>query len=883
VIGHLKSDYRLARNYLKGIMGDEINILMAAAAMNFKRVMNLWLTEAIFRWKLILKIILNVSKKNIAQTLNPTFEGRLTRENLLLYFCNMKKTLILFVFIIISFIGNAQKYITVKGTVIDSLDNTPLINATINIDYGKKIFLSDNNGKFSLTYKQQDLIMTVKVANYLPYRTVLNFNKDTTLYIQMNSLVKQLNNVNVSTRGSESNVKKPIMGVSTLSVKEIGRMPAILGEIDVLRSVQMLPGVSSVGEASNGVNIRGGTTDQNLILLEGTTIFNATHMFGLFSAFPSEALSNFDLYKGNVPSRYGGRVAGVLDVNMKTPSLDKTKTQIGLGLVSQKILIETPLIKDKLSVLMAGRGAFNDFLLPKVSPKLDNIKAKFGDWAGKIFYRVNNSNTLNLTAYQSFDNATTNLIGSVENINSTSSIYRYKTFNVSGNWTKVINKNLTVQILGSSANFSPTIGLPELNSTNEVEIVQSIKNDQLKLNTLLNIGKHNLEFGIDGTNYTINPGELKPNNSTSINSFRSPIEKGLEVGAYLEDEFKLSEKIAIIAGIRYSSYYVLGNNTYNVYKEGLERNTDNISGLIELNSRSKANSYSGFEPRIGATFTLNKTSSIKLAYNAMRQYLQVISNTTTPIPTSRWKSSDLFTKPQVAQLFSLGYFKNLNENIYETSVEAYYRNTNNIMDYKPGASFLLEKNIETQLLQGKNKSYGLEFSLNKKKGELTGWFNYTYSRSLNKVDSGPRQVEKVNNGNWYASNFDKPHTVNLALVIKQTEMHDFSFNFTYSSGRPFTTPSAFVRINNVNIPYYNQRNNSRIPDYHRLDFAWNIYNPKNLTRKYKGNWNFTIYNLYGRKNAYSVFLRTENNLTNAYKLIIFGSPIPSIGYNFKLE
>jgi hypothetical protein len=795
----------------------------------------------------------------------------------------MKKILLLFTLLGACTSLFSQKYITVSGSVLDSLDKAPLANAVINIDYGKNIFITDAAGKFKFTFKKQDIVMTVKMLNYVPFRTNLKTDKDTTLIILLKDITKELDNVNVNIKGQESNIKKPIMGVSSLSVKEMARLPSVLGEVDVLRSVQMLPGVSSVGEASNGVNIRGGTTDQNLVVMEGAPIFNATHMFGLFSAFPSEALSGFDLYKGNVPSRFGGRTAGVLDISLKTPSLDNQKVQVGLGLVSQKLLYESPIIKDKLGVLFAGRAAFNDFLLPIVSSKLENIKAKFGDWTGKVFYKVNQSNTFELTGYQSFDNAQTNLISGVENINSTETIYRYVTSNFTAKWNKVISPNSTIQFIGTLSNFTPTIELPEVNTTNEVEIVQNIINKQFKVNYQLTKGKHALEMGTDATHYVINPGELIPNASTTVNAFKAPNETGLEVGLYLEDEWKISNAISIIAGARYSNYNRLGNTTFNTYLEGLEKNSDNSSGTVNYKSMASENSYGGFEPRLGATIRLNSTSSVKFAYNAMRQYLQVISNTTSPIPTSRWKSSDVYTKPQIAQLFSVGFFKNLNENVYETSIEGYYRNTDNIIDYKPGASFLLQNNIETELLQGKNKSYGLELSLNKKKGELTGWFNYTYSRSLNQVNEGQRPTQKVNNGNWYASNYDKPHTVNMAIVIKQTEMHDFSFNFTYSTGRPFTTPSALVRLNNTNVPYYTERNNSRIPDYHRLDFAWNIYNPKNLHRKYKGNWNFTIYNIYGRKNAYSVFLRTENNTTQANKLVIFGSPIPSIGYNFKID
>lgn len=777
----------------------------------------------------------------------------------------------------------AQKYHKVSGVVRDSTDNSPMPNATININYGQKLMLTDADGKFSFTIKEGELILVVKYVNYLPYRTRFDLDKDTELDIKIKDYSKDLDQVTVTSKSADKNVKEPIMGVQSLNIKEIKKIPMVLGEVDVLRGVQMLPGVTSVGEASNGVNIRGGTTDQNLMLLDGAPIFNPTHMFGLFSAFPSDVVSGFDLYKGNVPAKYSGRTAGVLDVSIANPSLSKTKMQVSIGLVSQKLMAEVPIIKDKLSVSLSGRLAVNDWLLPLVSDKLEDIGAKFGDAAVKVFYRINNKNTLSYTGYGSFDNLNTDILGGINNINSAGIKFDYRAQNNTLKWFRLINDKFNVQTTLVSSKYTPQTILPEVKSSNEVVIYQDIDFKQAKTNFEYSLDKQKFEFGVDAAYYKINPGELKPGNSISYTAIQTPKENGLELGAFIEDTYTINQFIKLSIAARYSLYRTMGPGTFRQYKEGVERSVVSVVDSVTFGKGDVMKTYGGLEPRVGLNISLNDETSIKLGYNMMRQYLQIVSNTTTPIPTSRWKSSDLFIKPQVSELYSIGFFKNINDNIYELSTEAYYKTTDNIIDYKPGASFLLQKNIETELLQGKNKSYGLELMFSKKKGELTGWMNYTYARSLNQVNEGPSQFQQINNGKWYASNYDRPHTFNAAVVLNQTKTHDFSFNFTYSTGRPFTAPSAIIVSNKVNYPYYAERNNDRIPSYHRLDFAWNIYNPANKNKKFKGNWNFTIYNLYGRKNAYSVYLKSTELVTNAYKLVIFGAPIPSISYNFKLE
>jgi CarboxypepD_reg-like domain/TonB-dependent Receptor Plug Domain len=786
----------------------------------------------------------------------------------------MKKTLFLFLFLMGLKTVQAQNGHVISGEVIDSLSRTPLVGAIININYGELNIVTDNNGKFEFIFPRKEVIVVVRYVGYKPFRTSFYLNKDYKLEIKILQISNDLEEVIVSSKNNQDLVKRPLLGVNTLSI----------GEIDILRGLQMLPGVTSVGEAANGVNIRGGATDQNLILLDDAPIFNPTHMFGLFSAFPSDAISSFDLYKGNVPTRFGGRAAAVLDVSLANPNLEKFKLSGGISLVSNRVKLEIPVIKDRLGIMITGRGAFNDWLLPLASDKLENIKAKFGDGASKIFFRANQKNTFTLSSYYSKDFFQTDILGSINEINSTKTQYDYSTINNTLNWFYAINKNLNLQTKFITSDYAPNTVLPELNSSNKVKIKSGINYKQVKTNINYFKGKHKLESGFDGIKYVINPGELDPGTNKNIKFLKTQKENAYEFGAYIEDEIEVNPKLTVTGGLRYSYFLNMGPLSYRTYQPGQPIDEISLIDTLYLEKGKVLKNYGGFEPRFGLRYQIDAQKSIKIGLNLMRQYLQVITNTTTPLPTSRWKTSDLYIKPQVSTLYTIGYFQELSSNIYEYSVEAYLRNTNNIVDYKPGADFLLKEYTETQLLQGINKSYGLEGMISKKKGEMTGWLNYTYSRSLNKVNEGTAIGQNINQGAWYRANYDRPHSFNATVILNQGTHHDFSFNFTYSTGRPFTLPSGYILFQEKSYPFYDKRNNARIPDYHRLDFAWNIYNPSmDETKRWKGNWTFTIYNLYGRKNAYSVFLKTQGQAVNASKLTIFGAPLASLSYNFKFS
>ena len=793
--------------------------------------------------------------------------------------------LLLFLFILTT-VAHAQVIVTLKGTVRDSVSNQPLAGISVVVDFRKSLTgtTTDANGRYSIRLSMGNHVVVFRSIGYVPFRQNVDLaENETVVNGLMVTVSSQLEEVVVTSKGFDRTVRQPLLGVSQINVSTLQRLPAALGEVDLLRGLQMLPGVTSVGEAANGVNIRGGTTDQTLILLDDTPIFNPTHMFGLFSVFPPDAMNGVDLYKGNVPARFGGRVASVLDVSLKNPSLDQFKLTGGVSLVSNRLMAEIPIVRGKLTVLVAGRGAFNDFLLPLASKRLDNIKAKFGDGVIKAFWRINDRNTLTAMGYGSYDFFQTELLGNLPNVNGTATQYDHQTTNGMARWLSVLTPRLNLQTTVIYARYVPRILSPELNSNNRVILRSGILQRQAKSNLNYQLTNHKIEFGVDATHYRVEPGTLLPGSSPSVNYVTTPTENALEASLHADDEFAVGPNLAISAGLRYSRFLSLGPSLVRRYTPGEAVDDFSVIDSVRYGSGRVANTYGGFEPRLGIRYAFGPNASVKVGYNLMRQYLQVVTNTTTPLPTARWKTSDANIKPQISQLVSVGYFQNIRQNTYELSVEAYYRATQNVIDYKPGANFLLQAYPETQLLQGRSVAYGVETMLAKKKGELTGWVNYTYARTFNRVSEGVGIRERINGGDFYRANYDRPHSVNASVSIVVDKHNTFGFTMTYSTGRPYTAPEGYVINQGQSFPYYNQRNQARLPDYHRLDFSWNIYNPSMRPRHWQGNWVFTVYNLYGRKNAYSAFFRTENGQTQGYKLQIFAAPILSLTYNFVLK
>jgi hypothetical protein len=766
------------------------------------------------------------------------------------------------------------------GEVIDAKTKKPIEGASITIDYQKVGILSDSLGRFYLRLQQGDYRIKINHVGYKPYRTNFILTKDFVLKAELEDVTKQLEEVIVSSVATRNSILTPSLGVSILSIKGIKKIPAMMGEVDVLRSLQTLPGVSSVGEGANGLNIRGGSVDQNLVFIDDTPIFNPTHLFGLFSVFASDAIRELELYKGGIPARFGGRAASVLDIKMIDPSLDKFKLEGGIGPISNRVMAEVPLIKNKLSIVGAGRLSYNDFWFKLLAPSsLKNTRANFYDVANKIFYRPDTKNTITLSTYLSQDFYRVDSLFSLENVIAKQTDFQYGHTNASLKWNRYFNPSTSLEIAVAYSKYKTLTESPD--SVNRIELRNNIeyKNLRLQLDRTLN-DKHRVNVGFNVTNYDLSPGVLNKDVISKIAKVELASEKSLELSLHADDEFKVNDRLTLQYGLRYTSFMNLGPAEVRKYQEGEPRSS--VTLVTSENKNGIIKSYGGLEPRITAVYLFDANTSLKFGYNRMQQFLNLISNNTTPLPTSRWKIADENILPQRSDFLSLGYFKNWNDNVWELSCESYFRHTQNTIDYVSGANLQLNQTLETQLLQGVGRSFGAELMLAKKKGELTGWVSYTFARAFQQT-TGNYPEQKINNGNWYASDFDKPHTVNIVVNATPDKYNSFSFTFAYNTGRPFSSPTGTYTLDGQQLPLYIERNNDRIPDYHRLDLSWTITNPSTKERRWRGSWIFTVYNVYGRSNPYSVFFTNGKNGTKVYQLSVFASTLVSLAYNFKFK
>lgn len=776
--------------------------------------------------------------------------------------------------LLFAFAAKAQVY-KIEG-IVQEIWGTPIPNAAIIIGTNQQGTSANEQGEFEISLPSGTYPVVVRSVGFLTNRFALEVSSDTSIVIELEEVATQLEQVIVSGNRGGSSIQKPI-GVAQLNAKVLKRIPAAFGETDLLRGLQMLPGVSTVGEASNGINVRGGTTDQNLLLLDETPIFNPTHLFGLFSVFPTDAVATTELYKGNVPSRFGGRASSVLDVILANPRLDSFRMEAGIGLVSSRLLMNIPIVKNKLGTKISARGSFTDFLLPIISEKnFKNIKANFQEFSMKNVYRPNAKNSFFLTAYYSNDFFQTDLLGTIADINAEFTQNAYSTLNLNLRHFRSINNNMSISTSASYVDYQPELRLPERGIDNTVVLSSGIFYRSIRSNLDFYNDIHKAKIGVSSSYYRVNPGELIPNASPSVNPLQTNVEYGLESAIFAEDNFQLSPKLAASIGLRYSFFMALGPGTVRQYEEGVPFTDLTVTGAESYDEWEPMQTYGGFEPRIGLRYDLSDRTSLKFAYNLMRQYVQTVTNTTTPLPTSRWKTSDQYIRPQISNSFSGGWFHELKDRIYEVSAELYYRETKNVLDFKQGANLLLQQFPETELLTGTNYSYGLEFMASKKRGDWTGWLTYAFSRSQNEVPG-------INDGDLFSSNYDRPHTMNFFMNFRHNDRHNLSFTFTYSTGRPFSNPNGTFNFQGANYPFYPARNNDRLPDYHRLDFSWNILTTMKEDSKWKTYWTFSVYNLYGRGNPYSIYFNNQDGVLKKYALKIFASPIVSLSYNVRFR
>ena len=789
----------------------------------------------------------------------------------------MPKKIILLSFFILGTISSfAQEKFTISGVISDSKTNETLIGVNIYIPEKKATITTNEYGFYSLTVPKGTYEIQISYVGYETLEETISLERDSKKNFNLTETGQALDEVVINTEKTATNIRKPEMSVHKLSTATIKKIPVVLGEVDIIRALLTLPGVTNAGEGQSGFNVRGGGADQNLILLDEATIFNSSHLFGFFSVFNPDAIKDLKLYKGGIPSRYGGRISSVLDIYQKDGNSNKFSMNGGIGLISSRLLAEGPIVKDKLSFLFAGRGSYAHLFL-KLSDNPNS--AYFYDLNTKLNYKLNSNNNLFLSGYFGRD---------VFNINN-NFINTYGNATLNLRWNHLFSDKLFSNLSAIYSDYYYGLDLDLIGFLWN----SGIKNYNIKYDFKYYVtDKVKLNYGVSGIYYDFNPGTIEPSNSESGINYKQLEKKyAFEPSVYLEAEQKISNKLSLSYGLRFSRFYRLGSSTVNLYE-----NNQPVVFNQELQIYEKATpidtqfydknkvieSFNNLEPRFAASYQLNDNTSIKASYNRMTQYLQLISNTASPTPLDIWTPSDQYIKPQIADQVALGYFRNFKEDNYSLEVETYFKKVKNRIDYIDGADLIANEAIEQAILNGEMRSYGIEFLLRKNSGNLNGWISYTLSKSEQKTPGRNANEPGINNGKWYRSGYDKLHNLSVTSSYNYNPKWTFGANFVLQTGQPVTFPNGQYEYQGITIPTYGLRNEDRLPTYHHLDISA-TYTPKPTKKNgWQSEWVFSIYNLYGRKNAASISFRqnVDTGANEAIRLSIFGI-VPGVSYNFK--
>ncbi|OEY71243.1 TonB-dependent receptor [Salegentibacter salarius] len=757
-----------------------------------------------------------------------------------------------------------------SGRVV-SEKGEPISGLNILIPNQDKGTVTDINGNYEIRLPKGINIFETQALGIDKVKKRLVVYNDGVLNLQLKESFEELGEVLVEANARD-NVRTALTGVERINVAEIKNIPLVLGERDILKVATTLPGISTAGEGASGYNVRGGKTDQNLILLDEGVIYNPAHFFGIFSGLNPFTTGDVSIYKGSIPAEYGGRLSSVFDLNTKTGNKEEFTGEVSIGPVTGNLSLEIPIVEGKSSLIVGGRGTYSDWILNLLEDEsLEGSQASFYDVVAKYNHKFDNSDELNVSGYYSSD---------VFSITS-DSLFSYTNRMFSLSYNKYFNEKHQGELVLTNSNYDFNLDYAS-DFNNDFESGYTINESEVKLKMKYFHSKaHTFNYGISGKYYMVSPGEINPGSAESlIEQVSIPEERALETAIYIEDSFEVTEKLLINAGLRYSFYTAFGPAQLNTYEEGLPRNDNTATGVENYDSGEVIETYGGPEVRVSGRYFITPTFSTKVSYNNTYQYIHTLSNNTTAAPTDTYKLSDSYIKPQRANQFGLGFFKNFDENIYELSLEGYYKTSDNLLDYKIGADLFLNENIETEVLQGEGEAYGVEFLVRKNKGRLNGYLGYTYSRSFIKL-AGDFQEETVNNGEFFPTNFDKPHDFSAVLNYKLTQRFSFSANFVYQTGRPVTYPIGKYNFNNSEYVLYSDRNQFRIPDYYRLDLSFNVEGNHKIEKFAHSFWNISVYNVLGRNNPYSVFFVTDSGEVKAYQSSIFSIPIPTITYNFR--
>lgn len=828
----------------------------------------------------------------------------------------MKQVLLVYCFLLsFATLGQKNGNFIFSGTIQDNETKTPIEGASIffsGLTIGAR---TDSSGHFSLSLPSRSYGAVFRSLGYKYKTAKIDLKENIRISVYLEKSEQMLDEVVISEEKSDANVSRTLMGVEKMTSKTLKKLPNLMGEADVIRSIMLLPGVSTVGEGASGFNVRGGNVDQNLVLLDGVPLFNTSHLFGFFTSFNADMVQDLSLYKGGIPSKYGGRASSVLDVRMKEGDFDKWQIQGGISPISSRLLVDGPLSKGKTSLILGARGSLSDFYLGYFpNPALQKSRANFYDVNVKLTHRIGNNQRFSLSAYVSNDGFKF----------AADTLYAWQTKTLSFQHF-ALWRNWSHHFTAFASEYA--YGIEGLKSGYEFIWRPSIVQKTLREDLSLDLKKWGRgDLGVEFTAYRNDAGTFKPSTiNSAVNTFPMQAEYSREMSVYLGHNLQINKRFSLDVGLRYAYYQLRGPQQFYRYKPGIPRAINTISDTLSFQSGDVIQSYGGFEPRLSFAIKLDTNTSIKLGFNRMQQFMHLLSNTMAVSPVDIWKNSNPYLPQQVADQYSIGIFRNFSNAqnaIFEASAEVYYKRLSHVIDYIDGAAIYLNPTVETELLVGEGRAYGAEFFLKKARGKrLTGWISYTYARSFRLIEANENQMA-ANFGKEFPANFDMPHNFKFVLNNRLSKRISFNANFTYTSGRPITYPNARYKVyafndlfdygyasgifprpglapssngnsylTNTTIqplldgyssPSFTLRNQERIPYYMRLDIGFTI-EPKE-GKRWQGSWNFSIYNLLARENAYSIFFRSSTGLINqarTYQLSVLGAAIPSLTYNFK--
>jgi hypothetical protein len=764
---------------------------------------------------------------------------------------------------------NRSGNVIVSGYITNRDTKEPVAGVTV---FNQKLAvgaISNEYGFYSVTLPRGIHLLQFSFIGMREKIINLNLYGAGEMNVEMNSVLIPLKETIVSAQKSVT-LQRFEVGAEKINISSFRLLPTSMGESDIIKSVLLIPGVQSVGEGSSGFNVRGGSADQNLILLYGAPVYNSSHFFGFFSAVNSDIIKDVTLYKGGIPSRYGGRISSVLDIVSKEGNRKEFAGNAGISPITTHLKVEGPIIKDTLTYIITGRTTYSNWIFSLIdNPSLKKSRASFYDLNAKITYDINKNNKIDFSSYFSHDAFRLN----------SDTVYSYNNNIFALKWRHFFsNRFLSVLSLNNSY-YNYDISSQEV-TTEAFILSHKINSTGFKADFNWFQGRNEVNFGFDANRYGTLPGSYLPASDSSLvipNTIKR--ENAWEVGLYIDDKFILTDFMSVNVGMRMSEYFFLGPKDVMIYDPGYSKTLSTIVDTSRYRSGDLIRRYGGPELRISLNFRLDDKSSLKINYNRTRQYLHLLSNSTSISPTDTWKLCDSYLKPQVGDQYAIGFYKLMFRGNYEASAEMYYKQIQNMADFKGGTSLVMDENIEKDIINMKGKAYGLELIFKKTEGKIRYSFGYTYARTFVR-SLGTFSEEIINSGNWFPASFDKPNDLSVTFNYLFSRRFSFSANYVYSTGRPITYPVSTYHIGDKTLVSYSDRNKYRLPDYTRLDISFQVSGNLKSHRIAHPNWIFSVYNLLGRQNVYSIYFKKEGEIVKGYKLSVFGKAIPSVTFNF---